>query len=191
MNQGKKLKKKTKSNVESVNKKEESGVNYPKKKIKKSSITEPTMSQSVISEESKSNKLPNKESVTKPHKETVTKPHKESVPKPHKETVTKPHKETVPKPHKETVPKPNKETVPKPHKESVPKPNKETVPKPHKESVPKSNQFKQKHTRRTMKLRGIIDDMMKQRPTQNNFEDLYKLEGFELHRDQYKKRRGL
>ena len=31
-----------------------------------------------------------------------------------------------------------------------------------------------------MKLRGIIDDMMKQRPTQNNFEDLYKLEGFEL-----------
>jgi len=42
-------------------------------------------------------------------------------------------------------------------------------------------------TRKKMNLRGIIDDMMRERPTQNNFEDLYKLEGFELYRDQYKK----
>ena len=41
--------------------------------------------------------------------------------------------------------------------------------------------------RKKMNLRGIIDDMMRERPTQNNFEDLYKLEGFDLYRDQYKK----
>ena len=41
--------------------------------------------------------------------------------------------------------------------------------------------------RKKMNLRGIIDDMMREKPTQNNFEDLYKLEGFELYRDQYKK----
>jgi hypothetical protein len=42
-------------------------------------------------------------------------------------------------------------------------------------------------TRKKMNLRGIIDEMMKERPTQNNFEDLYKLEGFDLYRHQYKK----
>jgi len=42
-----------------------------------------------------------------------------------------------------------------------------------------------------MKLKGIIDDMMRERPTQNNFEDLYKLEGFDLYRHQYKRDKRL
>ena len=48
-----------------------------------------------------------------------------------------------------------------------------------------------KATRKKMNLRGIIDDMMRERPTQNNFEDLYKLEGFDLYRHQYKRDKRL
>jgi hypothetical protein len=66
---------------------------------------------------------------------------------------------------------------------------KEPVVKATKSVAPKVSVVKV--TRKKMKLKGIIDDMMLERPTQNNFEDLYKLEGFDLYRYQYKRDKRL
>ena len=80
---------------------------------------------------------------------------------------------------------------PGPNKVSPNKAPENVKPLKPKPPMPKPKIAKPAHTRRKMKIKEIIEDMRRQRPTQNNFEDLYKLEGFELYRDEYRKRAGL